>query len=161
MARPHHPLPANPLADGAAFDVADRRAELAELERWLANADHALHEAVAGDAAASPVRLWPHHFDIATLVDLGEGGRSINLGLSPGDDTYPEPYFYVSPWPYPEPRAPTALPHGHWHDEGFFAAVLTAEELLAGDADGQARRAAEFLDAAAARARAMLAAAGA
>ena len=52
----------------------------------------------------SPVRCWPHHFDIATYVSLEEGdpetARGIGVGLSPGDEGYDEPYFYINPWPH-------------------------------------------------------------
>jgi hypothetical protein len=55
--------------------------------------------------------------------------------MSPGDESYREPYFYVSPWPYPSERSGPALAGGgHWHTEGFFAAVLPGTELIrAGD----------------------------
>ena len=49
----------------------------------------------------SPVRCWPHHFDIATCVALESGDpereRGIGTGLSPGDGTYGQPYFHVNP----------------------------------------------------------------
>jgi hypothetical protein len=56
-----------------------------------------------------------------------DGERSIGLGFTPGDDWYDEPYWYVSP--YPAPAADTARPAlaggAHWHDRGWFSAVLT------------------------------------
>jgi hypothetical protein len=86
----------------------------------------------------------PHHFDIASVVSLdgtsgGLAARSVGVGLSPGDESYPEPYFYVSPWPYPATRKGPALPAGaHWHTEGFFAAVLTGSKLVdTGDNQGE------------------------
>jgi len=85
-----------------------------------------------------PVRCWPHHFDIATLISLG-GGRTIGVGLSPGDGQYPEPYWYVTPYPYPAERVSKPLPAGFWNTEGWYGAVLPASS----DAN-----VAEFLDAA-------------
>jgi hypothetical protein len=81
------------------------------------------------------VRCWPHHFDIALLVRLDEGGgeeaRSIGIGFSPGDEYYQEPYFYISPYPSPKnPTLPTLPPGGHLHTRDFFAAVGTAREFL-------------------------------
>lgn len=70
---------------------------------------------------ASPVRTWPHHFDMATLVKVEgnpdpELAKSIGVGLSTGDETYQEPYFYVTPWPYPDREKPLPeLPAGEWH----------------------------------------------
>ncbi|WP_112249244.1 hypothetical protein [Kribbella monticola] len=43
------------------------------------------------DPDATPV-LWPEHFDVGITLD------EVNYGVSPGDDTIPEPYAYVGPW---------------------------------------------------------------
>ena len=63
-----------------------------------------------------PVRCWPHHFDIAVLVRLEEGAaesvRSIGVGCAPGDEYYPEPYFYVRSVPGPEERHAPRAPAG-------------------------------------------------
>jgi hypothetical protein len=86
----------------------------------------------------SPVRCWPHHFDIATYVQLETGStetaRGIGLGMSPGDESYGQPYFYVNPWPHLDPANLPDPPHpGHWHTEGYVGAVATAEQILALD----------------------------
>jgi hypothetical protein len=112
--------PANPLtlrrydgmpdhavaASGGVFDVgADA---LAELARWYANADRTLRAIASSRSDGSPVRCWPHHFDIATLLTLegsGEEARTIGVGMSPGDGSYAEPYWYVNAWPFPEGAA--------------------------------------------------------
>lgn len=113
-------------------------AEMARLSRWFSAAAVAL-EALRGRLYAvhpgpGPVRLWPHHFDIATLVALEEGdaefARSIGVGLSPGDVHYAQPYAYASPWPRPDAAALGEPPRGgHWHTQDFVAAVATADEL--------------------------------
>ena len=84
----------------------------------------------------SPVRCWPHHFDIAILVALEEGragsARSIGIGVSPGDNYYAQPYLYVSPYPQPDVADLPPLPPGaRWHSKDFFGAVATATDLLA------------------------------
>jgi len=114
--------------------------ELEALARWFGAADDVLEE-VRGKTAKirpgpSPVRCWPHHFDIALLVSFdvggGESARSIGVGVSPGDVYYQQPYAYVSPYPAPKnPQPPALPPGGHWHSKDFFAAVATAEALLA------------------------------
>ncbi len=82
----------------------------------------------------SEVRNWPHHFDIATIcvLDLAadrEHARSINVGLSPGDGSHDEPYFYVTPWPAPDVSSAPALPGaGRWTSEGFTAAMITVAQ---------------------------------
>jgi hypothetical protein len=83
----------------------------------------------------SPVRCWPHHFDIATYVSLesgdSEAARGIGVGLSPGDASYDQPYFYVNPWPHLDRATlPPAIGPGHWHTEGFVGSVATGTEIL-------------------------------
>jgi hypothetical protein len=86
-------LPDHAVAHGAAFDPDPR--DLATLSGCYAEAASLL-ESVKG----SDVRCWPHHFDIATLHDLG-GGKSIGIGLAPGDQNL---------WPYPDPSNSQAAP---------------------------------------------------
>jgi hypothetical protein len=160
LKRPEHDLPEHPVAAGAPFGEVDARA-LLEVERWLRNADALLRELALREPAASPVRSWPHHFDIATLVTIDrdapiEEARSVGVGLSPGDGSYAEPYFYVTPWPYPKGELPALDGGGAWHTRGFTAAVLTATELLAGGAVEQEKRARAFVAAAYAACRAAL-----
>ena len=76
--RPNVDLPDHAVAHGAKFDADPQH--LAVLAGYYAHAAMLL-EAVK----ASPVRCWPHHFDIATLHMLG-GGKTIGIGLSPGDE---------------------------------------------------------------------------
>jgi hypothetical protein len=50
--------------------------------------------------------------------------------MSPGDASYGEPYFYVSPYPAPRSElAPLAL--GRWHKSGWSGAVLRGSEITA------------------------------
>lgn len=132
---PAHEMPEHPIGEGGAFSeaAADARTELAA---WFANATWAIQAAVSGDRRASSVRCWPHHFDVASLIALDEGAdaeaaRSIGVGFSPGDGSYDQPYFYVTPWPYPASAALPALSGGaKWHTEGWTGAVLTAEQVI-------------------------------
>jgi hypothetical protein len=163
-APPQWEMPAHAIADGAAYAGESLVAARKELATWFANADRALGRIRAAYAAkqftVSPVRCWPHHFDIATLISL-EGGdpdhaRSVNAGLSPGDGSYDEPYFYVSPWPYPDAARLPSLPSiGHWHMEGFLAAVAPASRIITAAIPQQAAE--EFVRAAVAGSMAALA----
>jgi hypothetical protein len=153
VGRPEFQIPTHDVGEGMRFSAGT--AGLAELERWFQNAQLAL-EAVRGvEPRASEVRCWPHHFDIATLVvvqdaDAPEGMRTVGLGLSPGDDSYAEPYWYGSPWPPPPVADLPALEGlGRWHVQGWVGAVLTGSELVAaGDGPDQGHAAAAFLDSA-------------
>ena len=60
------------------------------------------------------------------------------MGLSPGDGTFAEPYFYLLPWPSPPGELPK-LDGGHWHTEGWTGAVLEASEFTSGSSNGAQR----------------------
>ncbi|HEY6240765.1 MAG TPA: hypothetical protein VIW78_07990 [Burkholderiales bacterium] len=121
--------------------------ELGELSRWFGGPAEALEEFMAKFTTLrpgpGPMLCWPHHFDIATLVRLDEGGgdsaRTVGVGVSPGDEFYAQPYAYVSPSPrFDGAGLPQLPPPGHWHTEGFFGAVATGEEILATKDRGRA-----------------------
>ena len=142
-------LPEHPVGDGARFAPPETGA-LVELGRLFADADLLLREAAASWPGATPVRIWPHHLDAGVVLPIGEGSgegaRSIGAGLSPGDETIPEPYLYVTPWPPPPPESLPALPSGgRWQREGWVGAALTASELVGGGGPGQEERARAFL----------------
>ncbi len=158
LKRPRYDLPDHPIARGARFSQEPAEA-FAELEACFANAQAMLRELASRTPGNPEVRCWPHHFDLALLEVVAtdaEGGlaKSVGVGLSPGDESYPVPYWYVSPWPYPDPARLAALESGgQWHTEGFTAAILTASELLNGDPSAQAARLRAFLDSAVAASR--------
>jgi hypothetical protein len=135
LATPDYDLPDTPVRRGERFGEPSRAA-LVELARWFALGHAAVARVAERQLAGAEVRVWPHHFDLAALRTLDAGvdaetARSLGVGLSPGDDSYAEPYVYVSPWPAPEPEALPRLPRGaRWHTEGFTSAVITASDLL-------------------------------
>lgn len=118
--------------------AADEAPRLAALGVWFAAGAELLEELRKKhqrfNPGPSPVRCWPHHFDIATLVALEEGhaARSISIGVSPGDEYYAQPYLYLSPYPKPNTEnLPQLPPGGRWHTKDFFGAVATATDILA------------------------------
>ncbi len=122
-------IPHHPVAGGAPFSPSDP-APYAEIAALFAGTAGLLDARPGG-----PVRCWPHHFDIARLhvLDLGadpEEARSVGYGMTPGDEQYPDPYWYVTPWPYPDPAALDDLPAGRWHTDGWVGAVLPAAEVV-------------------------------
>jgi hypothetical protein len=103
-------VPDGPL-DDQPLDVDPEAA--ARLGDW-----YAFGAAVLADfAGATPVRLWPEHFDIAIELDR------VNYGFSPGDEHHSEPYAYVGPW---EADVSGEL----WNATGFRGAELSYTELL-------------------------------
>jgi hypothetical protein len=94
------------------------------LGEWYAYASAVLEDmrAAAGASdAASPVRIWPEHFDAA--MDMGDeaAGRRATYGGSPGDGRHEEPYLYVSPWSGRVDR--------FFDDPGFRGASCTLTQL--------------------------------
>ena len=127
-------MPSHPVAQGTTFSI-QQVAPYQEICHWYGNAHATLQDLTSPWTQASPIRCWPHHFDLASLVtlDAGKGtedARSVGCGMSPGDATYDEPYFYVTPWPYPRPDHLSTLPIGFWHTEGWVGAILKASDLL-------------------------------
>jgi hypothetical protein len=142
-------IPAHPVAAGGRYSCASDRPAFAALARWFEAADDILEEVRSRLA------------DIATLLALGTGdperAAAIGIGMSPGDAYYPQPYFYISPWPAPPVDAlPRLRLPGHWHTLGFVAAVAIGEELLSIPEPRAGMR--RFIDAAIAIARRLLAA---
>jgi hypothetical protein len=141
-------IPASPVGEGAVFP-AGKDAARSELVRWFANADRLLRTVSGAWPGGAPVRVWPHHFDVGSVLPLGGGAReetpTIGIGMSPGDEGIAEPYFYATVWPQPLGRRP-ALPVGRWHTEGWTGALLTASDVVAaGDGAAQSGLAARFL----------------
>ncbi len=126
-------LPAHAVGGGAAYGAAAQAGGLPELSVWFDLA-HAVLGGIAEkyrdlEPGPSAVRCWPHHFDIATLIGLdaqgGEAARSVGVGMTPGDGGYAEPYFYVTPWPYPDKADLVELAEpAFWHTEGWIGAVV-------------------------------------
>jgi hypothetical protein len=120
---------------------------LGMLAAWYSNANAALGavrtDIIARHLDAPPVRCWPHHFDLDTLVTVAPG-RTTGVGFSPGDDFYDEPYFYVSLYPAPDVTSLPRLPAiGHWHATPFTAAIATASRIA--EAADQLREVEGFL----------------
>jgi hypothetical protein len=90
----------------------------------------------------SPIQLWPHHFDLAMSWLPGEkvpdqdpanaeyADKQMGFGFTLGDETIPEPYFYVTAYPLPDIFPTLPLPTGTaWHTTGFSGAVLPYQFL--------------------------------
>jgi hypothetical protein len=98
----------------------------AEASRWLGAwyAFGSRHldrlEAELAPGLVSEAQLWPEHFDLAVVVDVGGGA---NVGFSPGDGAVPEPYVYVGP------HDTSRLEGEFWNAP--FGAVLRQTELQA------------------------------
>jgi len=96
---------------------------------WFGFATHVLELArrTPGAEDVSRVQLWPEHFDVAFEMGSSERARRASYGASPGDDSHPEPYFYVAAWGSIDRSDP------YWNDNGFNGGSLTYRELREAD----------------------------
>jgi hypothetical protein len=153
LSYPPDDFPNHPIAHGTAFDANQAESERQELAHYYANTHQLLQEIVAETEDASSIHIWPHHFDMATLISLpgqknGEP-MTIGVGMSPGDQSYGEPYWYVSPYPYPSTEnLPPLESNGFWHTHHWVGAVLTASRLTSDSAQAQGLQVKAFLDSA-------------
>lgn len=94
---------------------------------WFAFGTVALAELLSGDEVVDPepIRLWPEHFDVATVAGNERSGTRANYGASSGDHDHPEPYLYIGPF---EPHQGEI-----WNADGFAGAELGYGELLAAE----------------------------
>ena len=150
LTRAAYEIPDHAVLHGARFST-EGPAAFDELSRWFTNGYAALNALAAPIDGASEVRCWPHHFDLGSLIVLetssdGSLRKSIGIGLSPGDESYAEPYVYVSPWPYPDAdRLPALADAGHWHTDGHTSAILLGSEIVVGLENRQSDRLQTFL----------------
>lgn len=140
-----------PAIDHSLFaDDAPRTYEDAQVEtywRALSQVDVMLKEfkgTLPGES--SPVQLWPHHFDLSLVWFSGrqvpgqepaneaEADEQMAFGFSTGDAGIPDPYFYITAYPWPAGLLTETLPAGaQWHTEGWQGAVLPYETLRSSD----------------------------
>ena len=147
---PPDDFPDHPLAHGASFDASQALA-LRELADYYITTDRLLQTIVTTSENASAIHIWPHHFDVATLITLPDTKNghplTVGVGLSPGDTSYPEPYWYVSPYPYPDiANLPILDGQAFWHTQHWVGAVLRSSRLTENaNAENRQRQVATFL----------------
>jgi hypothetical protein len=128
-------MPHNVIALGARYSTEELGGELAALAVWFSNGQAmlgAVRDGLLKRRLKPPeVRLWPHHFDMDSLIPLGRA-RFVGSGFCPGDEFCDEPYFYISIYPEPFiPALPLLPPVGHWHSYKFIAALAPAHKIVA------------------------------
>lgn len=126
-------IPIYPTQKNQAFDLSAEDLNVA-FSALYQNSFHLLTRLKESFEGSSEVTLWPHHFDQAISIKLKDSGNPetssyLGIGLSPGDEGYSEPYFYVNSWPYIEEETLDDIPFGKWHTENWIGAVLTLSEL--------------------------------
>jgi hypothetical protein len=140
----HYTIPMHPVGESAPFDASAPSA-FEELACWYSDAAQLLESIASKEPNAAPVRCWPHHFDIATLLEVAPR-KTVGVGMEPGDVYYAEPYFYVNMYPSPAVAPTSKLPGGgSWHTHEWIGAVLVGSQV---GREGQREQIAAFLEAA-------------
>lgn len=134
----HFSIPHHPTDDNAAFEISSMTFQ-EELASYRSNA-HLILEAFAKKfESASPVRIWPHHFDSGTYIPLsfdkeGKEDKSIGLGFAIPSDPISELYFYVYFWSKEGKENLNKLPdlasNGIWITKEWKGAALKVSEVL-------------------------------
>jgi hypothetical protein len=141
-------LPPHPIASGAPFRC-EPQAAFASFADVYTGADAVLRAVAAALPNASPISVWPHHFDIATLASIAVG-RTLGIGLAVPDAIEASGYWYVSPRSEAPPGGALewgALVNGRWvEQDGLRMAVLPFDAWSALSEPGaRADALAEFL----------------
>lgn len=128
--------------DTGPFDYDDLRIEdywqaLAHIDLLLKEFKGTLRE------ETSPVQLWPHHFDLSLVwfsgrlvpgvdpADEKHADEQMAFGFSTGDAGIPDPYFYITAYPWPAGLEQENLPAGaEWHNQGWQGALLMYQALV-------------------------------
>lgn len=95
---------------------------------------------------SSPVQFWSHHFDLSLVWFSGRlvpgqdpnnasyADEQMAFGFSTGDEGIPDPYLYITAYPWPAALQETGLPAGaRWQSEGWKGAVLMYDQLVQSD----------------------------
>lgn len=127
-------LPKAVLEAGSPFHINSRRSS-AELAKCYHNTYLMLREIKDQHESAGTIHIWPHHFDMAMdilLKDTGdpETNTQISLGMSPGDDQFENPYFYINCWPHVDTETfPKLANHAIWISDEWTGAVILSKHV--------------------------------
>ncbi len=126
----HYTLPYEPITDEYIFHL-ENMPRLGEIMHYRIMAHLALEDALQEFTPHSEIRVWPHHFDIASLYTFNKRrGHVIGLGMSIPDEVSSNFYLYVKGYAGEQSvnvDTITGLTNGHW-DTKFQGAVLELDD---------------------------------
>jgi len=133
----HYETIDHPLMHGSVFELGDPKLTK-EVIAHRHNAERVLEKVIPNSGQATPIRIWPHHFDTGTVIPLtytsgGNYKSSLGLGWAIPDNLVDEPYFYLSFWSAEIQLLPSHLPEldsGQWKTPGWNGAILSLSEIL-------------------------------
>ena len=148
----HYQIPRHEVDNGAAFSAPPKQL-LNELAHYRTNGHLVMTRFAKRFQTASPLLVWPHHFDEGSYIPLqfegGEAVGSVSIGLAVADAYYPYPYFYVTAWKKEginyENLPGIKLP-GKWHTHEWTGQVLEGNSLVSMEKEKQENTANRFLE---------------
>jgi len=153
----NQPTPEHGVAAGAEFGVLSQMAH-AELLRLYGNTASVLEQVSWTIKGASPVRMWPHSFELSMQVRLSAEDemppKLVVMGLAPPGKLSAGGYWYVAPWRSnvkSETDSWDELPVGGWitgKNELPVAVLPIREVVKSEDPTVQHNRVAQFFAAA-------------
>ncbi len=122
----HYDLPYEVITDDYIFHL-ENKTRLGEIMHYRIMAHIALEDTIRELTSHSEIRVWPHHFDIASLYTFNKGKRhTIGLGMAIPDDVSSNFYLYTRGYAGEKPvkiANTNKLDSGYWNPD-FNGAVL-------------------------------------
>lgn len=128
----HYELPYRKITKDYNFPV-EGMVQIADIWNRLNIAQKAFENFLSSNHLTSPIRVWPHHFDmgIYTKIDK-ENNLFLGAGLAFPDSLEEHLYYYASGWKDGSrinPKEFNKLENGVWRSEGWLGATLPSSEI--------------------------------
>lgn len=133
----HYDLPYKKILDTTRFELTNQN-DLNQLIKNRDLAQHVISSILKSSNFKSSIRIWPHHFDTGTYVNVNDQ-LSIGIGMAIPDSLINDFYFYVSGYRGGDAikiKSDINLTHGNYYHEnwqGFALPLQGIDEAIASD----------------------------
>ncbi|SHJ07135.1 hypothetical protein [Pseudozobellia thermophila] len=128
----HYDLPYDRITDDFVFSKPSQE-QLGKMLGYRRIALHAMQNVVYAMNLSTPIRVWPHHFDIGGYETINSGKNiGVGFGMAIPDTMIDDFYLYASGYRGHEgidTSKFSALSNGEWRNDGFKGAVLPMEKV--------------------------------
>ena len=132
----HYALPYQEIKNDFRFSLNAKSLML--IAKELTKAQKAFEQFLEGQKLASPIRIWPHHFDLGIYTKLKSENTFMGAGLAIPDSLVDDFYFYASGYKNGEAIATKSfekMTNGDWRKDWNGATIascnITIMEALA------------------------------
>jgi hypothetical protein len=125
----HYDLPYEDVADGHIFTL--DKSDLSSISSELTKAQNVFEQFLKLENLESPIRVWPHHFDLGIYAALNAENSFMGAGLAIPDSLVDGLYFYVSGYKNGaaiETKSFGKLQHGEWRSD-WNGATLASKDI--------------------------------